>query len=787
MRRTSTTARVVPLERRTLLSTLAIIAPFAGYDGATPVGAPVIDAAGNLFGCTSGGGGGAGYDDSSTSVYPAGTVFEVPAATDALTVLASFSSATPAVGLTPAAGPTLDAAGDLFGTTTAGGTAGMGTVWELPAGSAAVVALASFGVVPGGTADLSLSDGPLVRDAAGDWFGTRAEATGNSNGTLFELPAGTSTVVYRHLFTGADGDGPGGPLATSPDGSLYGATAAGGADGHGTVYRFDPATGDVTTVYTFTGGPDGGDPTGVVLTTAGRLAGTAATGGADGNGTLFDLDPATDSLAHVVPVTSATAGGLAASPAGTLYVAEPQGGTGGAGAFLLLDPATFSATTVDAPALPVAPNAGAIYDDATTLSGTTGLAVNAAGDVYGNAYVPPFDNGSGVPGGNGDGFTYAFAPAATPSADYLDIIQTPTFTPSGQPVTGVVKVAVVSAPHVIDRAAAGTVRLTSSVAGADLTGTVTAPIVNGIATISGLTVTDVSGQADAFYALSATDGVDAPAARESQPFGASNGGGAETNSLPASPTDVPASPVVLPAVVGSTLPALLPAGRPLGRRVVTVSLRDLAGWPKGTAGSVAVLASPDGTTVGAVELGSVPVELNARRAAVPITAYPATLGAGTFQLFARVTDPDGAEVVSSPGPASGPSGTPRAFTVGSGQAKLTATFAGYDGAEFEPDDRPAVVGVQLENTGTAPITGRFQVSLWVQKQDGVSAFQLLPPLTSPPLIAVRTVTARLTIRPGGRATIRIPVGRLAGVDSTFAFVAGVADPDGTDLETSTLL
>ncbi len=91
-------------------------------------------------------------------------------------------------------------------------------------------------------------------------------------------------------FTGgADGAQPYSGVIRDSAGNLYGTTAYGGASGAGAVYKLD-ATGHETVLYSFTAGLDGGLPyAGVIRDSAGNLYGTNTFGGADGSGVVYKL------------------------------------------------------------------------------------------------------------------------------------------------------------------------------------------------------------------------------------------------------------------------------------------------------------------------------------------------------------------------------------------------------------------------------------------------------------------------------------------------------------------
>jgi uncharacterized repeat protein (TIGR03803 family) len=155
-----------------------------------------MDAAGNLYGTTSSGGaygygkGGAGY----------GTVFELVNSSGSYSekVLHSFHGS-PADGEGPLAGLIINKAGNLYGTTGSGGAHGFGTVFELvnSSGSYSEKVLHSF---HGG--DGTLPRAGLIMDAAGNLYGTTTVGGANSAGTVFELvnSSGTYSEKVLHSF-----------------------------------------------------------------------------------------------------------------------------------------------------------------------------------------------------------------------------------------------------------------------------------------------------------------------------------------------------------------------------------------------------------------------------------------------------------------------------------------------------------------------------------------------------------------------------------------------------------
>ena len=220
-----------------------------------------------------------------------GVVFRVTAKNHER-VLHSFAAG--ADGATPNGRVILDASGALYGTTTAGGASGTGTVFKISGKKESV--LYSFA---GGT-DGADPQAELVMDAAGNLYGTTAAGGASGNGTVFELVAPSKKkspwkeIVLYSFGTGTDGATPVSGLALDAAGNLHRHDVARRrAYGYGTVFRLAPgSTWTETVVHSFQNTDDGGTPyAGLVADAAGNLYGAATQGGANGGGTVFKLAP----------------------------------------------------------------------------------------------------------------------------------------------------------------------------------------------------------------------------------------------------------------------------------------------------------------------------------------------------------------------------------------------------------------------------------------------------------------------------------------------------------------
>src|SRR6266852_4539463 len=243
------------------------------------------------------------------------------------TVLHSFTNSPD--GAFPFAGLLRDAAGNLYGTTLRGGSFSSGTVFKLdPAGNETV--LYSF-TDTGSPADgLDPYDAPIM-DAAGNLYGTTRDGGFFGIGIVFRLDtSGHETVL--HTFAPAEGADPYAGVAMDAAGNLYGTTSAALALGVlGTVFKIDTA-GNFTVLHFFTGSDGCCLTGGVIIDAAGNLYGTAGGGGSSGFGTVFKLD--TLGNLHVLysfkggSDGASPAGGLIMDALGNLYGTTGAGGSG---------------------------------------------------------------------------------------------------------------------------------------------------------------------------------------------------------------------------------------------------------------------------------------------------------------------------------------------------------------------------------------------------------------------------------------------------------------------------
>jgi uncharacterized repeat protein (TIGR03803 family) len=271
-------------------------------DGRYPTGGLAIDAAGDLYGATSGGGRQLKCGGSAKS--GCGTVFELKEASGVWTetVLHNFGGA--GDGQIPLS--VIYRAGHLYGTTEDGGASGEGTLFELAevGGTWRYKLLYSFQGFA--TNDGAIPGGGVILDASGDLWGTTVQGgVGLNNGIVFELTQAAGVWTEQVILSfpgslGVDPDGliPSGLTYSRSTGNFYGTMLENGGSsglGFGTVFEVTPnGSGGWTAspLWIFTNTPDGAFPSsGVTLDSAGNLYGTTQQGGTFGEGAVYEVTP----------------------------------------------------------------------------------------------------------------------------------------------------------------------------------------------------------------------------------------------------------------------------------------------------------------------------------------------------------------------------------------------------------------------------------------------------------------------------------------------------------------
>jgi uncharacterized repeat protein (TIGR03803 family) len=288
-------------------------------------------------------------------------VYRLDPATGLLTTLYSFTGGTD--GFLPAAGVVLDAQGMVYGVTEEGGSfacpdrSGCGTVYKLNPATLVLTTLASFTGGAGG----SQPSGALLL-YGGQLYGT-TELGGYSSGagdlgsgTLFKLDPRTKALTTLHTFDlpgVVDGAYPESSLTVGPDRRLYGSASGSGPHNSGTVFAIDPVTDAFSVLHGFDYHVDGDTPDCRVLFVNGKIIGTTSVGGptSAGDGAVFSLDPASGVLTTLYSFSGSPdglrpLGGVVRGPHGLLYGVTSQGGGSGVGTVFAVSPTTSKFTLV---------------------------------------------------------------------------------------------------------------------------------------------------------------------------------------------------------------------------------------------------------------------------------------------------------------------------------------------------------------------------------------------------------------------------------------------------------
>ena len=261
----------------------------AGNDGADPTGGLIQGSSSEFYGTTYGNIDLGGFDPDFNTTPSFGSVYEITPA-GVITALHSFTYS--GDGGNPSAGLVQGSDGNFYGTTAGLGPNGSGTIFQItPAG-----VLTTLYTFTGGN-DGGFPYASLIQGSDGNFYSITGFGGASGFGTVFEVtPAGVLTTL--HSFSGgSDGAYPHAGLVQGSDGNFYGATVYSGtsgdkSDSSGTIFQITPA-GVLTTLHTFTGGSDGGTPsTSLIQGSDGNFYGTTSAGGAGGYGTIFQITPA---------------------------------------------------------------------------------------------------------------------------------------------------------------------------------------------------------------------------------------------------------------------------------------------------------------------------------------------------------------------------------------------------------------------------------------------------------------------------------------------------------------
>lgn len=334
-----------------------------------------------------------------------GTVFKVEIATGTATSVIEFSNnGSSNKGSTPLGPLVNDGAGNLWGVASAGATSGKGSVFKIAASTGVLTTVLQFSTLTGANATVSNPINGLTNDGQGNLWGMASVGGGAATWAVYKIK------ISDGSFTKVADQAPGGvsylgrtPLAglsgnvTSP--WLWGTTSAGGANNLGTLFRYDPSTGQSEVVKSFTGTTGtalGSKPNGKVYVDGDDIVwGTTeegGTGGGIGYGTIFKYDPATSTFTTVQSFTTGGGyrpkGALVGMSDGFIWGTTSSGSSSSYGSVFKINPATNAVTVVHTFASSTPANGyqlacGLVEDTSGFVWGTTQLGgANTSGTLF---------------------------------------------------------------------------------------------------------------------------------------------------------------------------------------------------------------------------------------------------------------------------------------------------------------------------------------------------------------------------------------------------------------------
>jgi uncharacterized repeat protein (TIGR03803 family) len=290
----------------------------SGLNGGFPQGSLFEASNGKLFGGTTKGG-----------VSNKGIVYSIDPSTDSFSKISDLSST---LGSDPR-GVLAESGGKLYGLAYEGGNFSFGSIFEIdlaatpPVTPVLKVSLSSqLGTYP---------QSGLLKGNNGNLFGTTSSGGTNSAGVLFEYNPANNAYLKRHEFIASTGSFPSGNIVQAPNGKYYGFTTAGGTNLQGVIFEYNPMDSSYAVIHNFNG-TLGSEPWGSpVFSSNGLMYGFTKTGGLSNKGVIFSFDVALNSfnIIHELAVSDGgnPEGSMIFSDLGQLYGASFNDGSASGG------------------------------------------------------------------------------------------------------------------------------------------------------------------------------------------------------------------------------------------------------------------------------------------------------------------------------------------------------------------------------------------------------------------------------------------------------------------------
>jgi uncharacterized repeat protein (TIGR03803 family) len=318
------------IEYSVAATSVTTVVDMASSTGATSSGELVQASNGKLYGLARTGGN-----------SNQGTIFELDPSTNTLTKKADLANTT-TVGGSPF-GSMIISSGKLYGLTSAGGTASGGVLFEYDLTGNTYTKKIDLNSSNGG-----FPNGHLIRASDGKIYGMTLVGGNNNAGIIFEYNKTTNTLTKKIDLISTTGSSPYGSLVQATNGKLYGLTSAGGSANVGTLFEYDYSTNTYTKKVDLTA-TNGSVPYGSLIQASnGKLYGMTKQGGTSAFGTIFEYNITTNTYTKLVNLTAVTGysafGSLMEASNGKLYGLTMLGGTNGQGTLFELDPSTNTFT-----------------------------------------------------------------------------------------------------------------------------------------------------------------------------------------------------------------------------------------------------------------------------------------------------------------------------------------------------------------------------------------------------------------------------------------------------------
>ncbi len=316
----------------------SLTTPAGSAVGGRPIRGMVIAPNGRLYGTCSAGG-----------VNNVGTMWEYNIGTSTFTKKFDFDALPTGKGSTPRGRLLMHSNGTIYGTTQLGGANGGGCIFSYAPAATTNTKLYSFPALPG-TATGTRPICGLAQASNGLLYGFAAAGGANAFGTIFSFNLTGSVYAKLYDFAAATGRTPLAEFIQAPNGVLYAAASAGGANSGGAIFSWNIGTATYTDLVDLNSTTGYSPFSRMTLNSNGLLYGTTSAGGTNDAGVIYSFNTGTNAYAVVYNMNtnaySDTWGGVIEDPNGTLVCLAGEGSDGGAGALFKYVLSTSTATTL---------------------------------------------------------------------------------------------------------------------------------------------------------------------------------------------------------------------------------------------------------------------------------------------------------------------------------------------------------------------------------------------------------------------------------------------------------